>query len=141
MVFDSVKNQHHIEVYAIRSELGQGAGYGGFTVDPNQFVKKTQTVNGKALLGDITLDIADIPSLQSELNSKQNVSTNYDDKTYQQSFVSQASVTVTHNLNKYPSVTIIETTGDEIIGSIQHISQNQFIVTFSSATGGIIYCN
>lgn len=141
MSFDSTASIHHIELYAVKAELGSGAGFGGFAVDPNQFVKKTQKVNGKTLLGDINLEISDIPTLQAELDAKQEVSINYDDKTYQQSFVSQASIIVSHNLNKYPSVTIIETTGDEIVGNIQHVNQNQFIVTFSGATGGIVYCN
>lgn len=148
MKFDSIATLHHIEIYAVKAELGNVAGLGVAPIDPSAFVRKTQTVNGKPLTGNITIEVADVPTLaselagiQSELDLKQDIATNYDDKTYQQSFTAQTSVTVTHNLNKYPSVTIIDSSYSEIIGEIVHASQDQFTVTFSSATGGIIYCN
>lgn len=148
MRFDSTATLHHIEIYAVKAELGNGAGLGVAPIDPSTFVRKTQKVNEKALVGDITIEVADIPnlttelaSIQTELDTKQNIATNYDDKTYQQNFTAQSVITVNHNLSKYPSVTILDSTGDEIVGSIQHISTNQFVVTLSASTGGTVYCN
>lgn len=56
-------------------------------------------------------------------------------------FTNSASVVVTHNLNRYPSVTVVDTAGDEVIGNVKYDSLNQLTVTFSSATGGTVFCN
>ena len=51
------------------------------------------------------------------------------------------SWTVTHNLNKYPSVTVIDTANSVIIGQIEYNSVNQLTITFKSATNGKAYLN
>ena len=63
------------------------------------------------------------------------------DAHFEQSFAATSSVTVTHDLGKKPAVTITDTAGDEVFGDIQHITDNQFIVTFSANTTGDIFCN
>lgn len=57
------------------------------------------------------------------------------------SFTTFAAGVVTHNLGKYPAVTVVDTAGDEVIGDVSYDSVNQLTVTFSSATGGTVYCN
>lgn len=44
--------------------------------------------------------------------------------------------TVTHNLNKYPSVTIIDSGGTTVIGNINYVSPNQIILEFEAPFGG-----
>lgn len=63
------------------------------------------------------------------------------DKHYEQSFTNQSSVTVDHNLGKFPSVTVIDTANDEVEGSVDHISINQVIVSFSASFSGKVVCN
>jgi len=54
-------------------------------------------------------------------------------------FTGQTSVTVTHNLAKYPVVNVLDSSGYVIIpNNIQHTSINAFTVTFAEATTGTI---
>ncbi len=48
---------------------------------------------------------------------------------------------VNHNLNKFPSVTVIDSAGDELLAGINYISQNSLTVSFSQATTGKAVCN
>jgi len=43
---------------------------------------------------------------------------------------------ITHNLNFYPNVTVINTAGDQVEGSVAHINETQLTISFSSATAG-----
>lgn len=43
---------------------------------------------------------------------------------------------VKHNLNKYPSVTIVNSAGDEVIGDVFYDSVNQVTITFVGAFKG-----
>lgn len=61
--------------------------------------------------------------------------------TFTQAFTGQASVTVAHNLGRYPSVVVVDTAGDEVYGDVHYDTMNQLTVVFSSATGGTVYCN
>ena len=63
------------------------------------------------------------------------------DKTYTQDFTVASSVTVTHNLGKYPAVTVIDSAGDEVEGDVEHLSTNQLQVSFSGSFSGIVLCN
>lgn len=49
--------------------------------------------------------------------------------------------TITHNLNKYPSVTIIDSANDEVIGEVRFTSINQVVLTFSAAFSGKAFLN
>lgn len=49
--------------------------------------------------------------------------------------------TITHNLNKYPSVTVVDSAGDECEGSVNHISRNLLTITFSAAFSGRAFLN
>ena len=44
--------------------------------------------------------------------------------------------TVNHNLNKYPSVTIVDSANDEVEGNVNHVSKTQLTITFSAAFSG-----
>jgi hypothetical protein len=63
------------------------------------------------------------------------------DKTFTQAFASVSSVTVTHNLGKYPAVSVLDSAGDECEGDVDHLSVNQFTVTFSAPFSGSVICN
>ena len=48
---------------------------------------------------------------------------------------------VTHNLDKYPSVTVIDSAGDVCEGTIVYNSTNQLTLSFSAAFAGMAYIN
>ena len=48
---------------------------------------------------------------------------------------------VPHNLNKYCSVTVVDSNNDVVIGDIRYNSLNQVTLTFTAAFTGQAYCN
>lgn len=54
---------------------------------------------------------------------------------------SSTTWTVIHNLNKKCAVQVVDTSGNEIVGSIQWINDNSVVVSFNTATTGYVYCN
>lgn len=64
-----------------------------------------------------------------------------EDKTYVQTFAMRDSILVSHNLAKYPSVTVHDSAGDEVEGSITHDTINQLTISFSSPFSGVVTCN
>ena len=63
------------------------------------------------------------------------------DKTFVQYFTALDSLLVKHDLNKYPSVTIVDSAGDEVEGSIDYVDVNTITVNFAYPTSGLISCN
>ena len=49
--------------------------------------------------------------------------------------------TVTHNLGKYCSVTVVDSGGNIIVGNVEYIDTNRLLIRFSSAVSGRAYCN
>lgn len=64
------------------------------------------------------------------------------DKNYKHTQI-QASKTwnIKHNLKKIPSVTVIDSGGNEVIGNIKHLSENELIITFSHEFSGSAILN
>ena len=52
-----------------------------------------------------------------------------------------ATWTITHNLGKRPSVTVVDSGGNEWQTAVEHVSANQCIARFSSAFSGRAYLN
>lgn len=48
---------------------------------------------------------------------------------------------ITHNLGKYPSVSVVNSANVWVIGDIQYINENRLIITFSSEFSGKAYLN
>lgn len=64
------------------------------------------------------------------------------DKTYIHKQNSAASVwIVVHNLNKYPSVTVIDSGGSIVMGAITYNSANSLTLNFSAPFSGTAYLN
>ena len=55
--------------------------------------------------------------------------------------VAAAVWTITHNLNRHPSVTVIDSAGDLVFGDVHYVNTNQITVTHGGATGGVAYLN
>ena len=57
-----------------------------------------------------------------------------------QSIVNQSEITIQHNLQKYPTVVVVDTTGRELITEITHESTDQMVIRLNpAASGKIIY--
>lgn len=64
------------------------------------------------------------------------------DLTYIHDQQTAASVwTVTHNLGKYPSVTVVDSGGNVAVGDIAYTDNNSLTITFSAAFAGKAYIN
>lgn len=64
------------------------------------------------------------------------------DKFYDHDQMSASALwTVNHNLNKYPSVTVVDSGGALVEGYVTYISVNQLTVSFTGANAGHAYCN
>ena len=63
------------------------------------------------------------------------------DKHYEQPFNSVSTVTLDHNLNKYPAITIIDSAGTQFIADVNHTTINKTILSWNGATSGTAYAN
>lgn len=54
---------------------------------------------------------------------------------------SAAVWTITHNLGKRPSVSVVDSAGTNVVGAVNHNSNNELTITFSSAFKGTAYLN
>ena len=48
---------------------------------------------------------------------------------------------IEHNLDKYPSVTVVDSGGSVVVGEIVYINKNNVRITFTSAFSGKAYLN
>ena len=48
---------------------------------------------------------------------------------------------IQHNMKKYPSVTIIDSANNEVMGAVEYIDNNKLRITFNGAFGGKAYLN
>lgn len=55
--------------------------------------------------------------------------------------VASAIWLITHNLGKYPSVTVVDSAGEQVEGGIEFIDANSLRITFSAAFTGKAYLN
>lgn len=55
--------------------------------------------------------------------------------------VSSSIWTIIHNLNKFPSVSIVDATNAEVIGEVEHINSNSLTVKFSAPFSGKAFLN
>jgi hypothetical protein len=55
--------------------------------------------------------------------------------------VASTTWTVTHNMNKYPSINIVDSSNDIIMGDVKYNSLNQLTITFTANISGKAYLN
>lgn len=65
-----------------------------------------------------------------------------DDKHYaHDQMIASSTWTIMHNMNKYPSVTVVTSAGDEVEGDVNYTSANALVLSFSAAFAGKAYLN
>jgi hypothetical protein len=55
--------------------------------------------------------------------------------------VASAAWVVVHNLGKFPSVSVVDSSGHLVLGDVQHNSANSLTIYFSAAFAGTAYLN
>jgi len=70
-----------------------------------------------------------------------NLSENKDKNYVHNQVVASNTWSVSHNLNKYPSVTIVDSGENVVIGDVQYIDLNNIKITFTSTFSGKAYFN
>ena len=64
------------------------------------------------------------------------------DSTYTQCFeVAAAKWTITHNLGKYPSVTVVDSANTVVVGNVDYTTSNSLVITFNAAFSGCVFLN
>lgn len=64
------------------------------------------------------------------------------DKNYIHTQSSASSTwTVTHNLNKFPSVTVVDSANNVVMGAVEMINLNSITITFTASFSGKAYIN
>lgn len=48
---------------------------------------------------------------------------------------------IEHNMGKCPSVTVVDSAGEQVIADVQYISLNKVVVNFMGAFAGVAYLN
>ena len=75
-------------------------------------------------------------------NLELDVDYEYSDKHYtHRQDVASDEWDITHNLDKYPSVSIVDSSGNNIYGNINYINVNRIKIYFQSAFTGKAYMN
>ena len=116
----------------------------------NQGLTPTEKLNGKTNLDlqniDNTADLNKIVSIlqqQAQMNA-QNYANSLIVSASSASFshaqnVASASWTVNHNLGFNPNVTVVDSSGSQVMGDIKHISANQLTINFNAGFSGSAY--
>jgi hypothetical protein len=52
-----------------------------------------------------------------------------------------ATWTITHGLNRFPSATVVDSTGTQVEGDVVYNSSNQVTLSFGGAFSGVAYLN
>lgn len=64
------------------------------------------------------------------------------DKTYiHKQVIASNTWEITHNLYKYPSVSVVDTGGNVVIGDVEYISLNTLVIKFTAPFSGTAYLN
>lgn len=89
-----------------------------------------------------TIVVQSSPVVTSKIVIAQQGPSGAGDKTYVHIQASAMTVwSITHNLSKYPSISIFDSLGRSIWANPLHINANQLTITFSAAVSGKAYLN
>ena len=79
-----------------------------------------------------------IAKIETELNTvNEKVNSINTDKYYlHKQTAAEKNWIITHNMGKFPSVTVIDSAGNSVVGDVTYIDENSLSVTFSGAFSG-----
>ena len=100
----------------------------------DQTKRPLKTINNESLEGS--------GNVQINYNDLDNLPTIVNDKNYvHNQIVASNFWEIQHNLDKYPSVSIIDSGNNLVVGEIKYIDSNNIIITFTSVFSGKAYFN
>lgn len=119
-----------------------GAGTSDFDGDYNNLTNQPFIPNSTSDLtndsGYITADEAPVQSVNGKTGDVEVI----EDKNF---VFTQSTATrlwyIVHNLDKYPSVVVVDTGGNTVIGDVEYIDTNIITVSFNAAFSGYAYLN
>lgn len=111
-----------------------GINTGDETTLSIQTKRPLKTINNESLEGS--------GNVQINYNDLDNLPTIVNDKNYvHNQIVASNFWEIQHNLDKYPSVSIIDSGNNLVVGEIKYIDSNNIIITFTSVFSGKAYFN
>ena len=118
-------NQNNFGLFSIKSITDSTNGYSNFSVS---FIEG----NG-SMVADKHYALSYSPKGQTDKNFVSDLV----------SFNSQNNFSqiITHNLNKFPSVTVVDSGNSHVIGEVNHINKNSFTITFKNTFSAKVYAN
>ena len=118
-------NQNNFGLFSINSITDSTNGYSNFSVS---FIEG----NG-SMVADKHYALSYSPKGQTDKNFVSDLV----------SFNSQNNFSqiITHNLNKFPSVTVVDSGNSHVIGEVNHINKNSFTITFKNTFSAKVYAN
>ena len=122
--------------------VGGGTFKAGFTTNQTQLNGSMGVVNATS---DNYNDLSNKPSINGVVlvgnKTGEELGIVYD-KTFVYNQVTSSDVwEIEHNLDKYPSVTVVDSGGSVVVGEIVYIDKNKMRITFTSAFSGKAYLN
>jgi hypothetical protein len=107
----------------------------------NNIVKVTQTAGNKVSVQEANFTVSLAEETVKVVNVGTVISTGFDKNYVHDQNSPSASWTITHNLDKKPAVSVVDSAGTLIICDVQYDSNNQVTLTFDSSTSGKAYFN
>lgn len=118
---------------------------GIFTIEVGESIITDQAESLKKKLKEI-----DIEKLLFEIDKRLDILKKFDDltgdivldKNYKHTQIQASKIwNIKHNLKKIPSVTIVDSGGNEVIGDVKHLSENELTIFFSYEFSGSAILN
>lgn len=122
--------------------VGGGTFKAGFTTNQTQLNGSMGVVNATS---DNYNDLSNKPSINGVVlignKTGEELGIVYDKTFVYNQAISSDVWDIEHNLDKYPSVTVVDSGGSVVVGEIVYINKNNVRITFTSAFSGKAYLN
>ena len=133
-------------VVPINSNTGFDVAVGGSVSKGDiveiQNVRGNRTVVGPANGTSTAVVAVTAPSASAAVSQSTNVFLNQTMTSFVYNQVVPASTwTITHNLGRFPSVTVVDSGLSVVIGDVRYTNNAQIVITFSASFGGTAYLN
>lgn len=103
-------------------------------------VTSVDGMTGDVILNDVKYVAQSLTTTQ-QTQARTNIGV-INDKTYTYTqSTATATWSIAHNLNKYPSVSIVDSSGNMVMGEVSYTDSNNLTVTFSAAFSGKAFLN
>lgn len=111
-------------------------------MDPNLKWRMTSTSEEKSSKsGNAVTRVSELEN-DAGYVTKEEISVISQDKFYEHNQISPSLTwIINHNLGKYPSVTITDSAGTQVIGDVKHESINKVTISFSAQFAGKAFLN